>query len=69
MNKCSVLSIPTAVDSPLYFLSGVAVPCLNCYVDPGVIIVSKLSFEARIDSTMSKARQRISILFLWICYS
>jgi hypothetical protein len=63
INKCSVLSISPAVHSPLYFINGTATPCQNSYVDLGVTIDSKLSFEAHINNIVSKARQRITILF------
>jgi ribonucleases P/MRP protein subunit RPP40 len=63
INKCSVLSISSAVYSPLYFINGTAIPCQNSYVDLGVTIDSKLFFEAHINNIVSKARQRISIPF------
>ena len=63
INKCSVLSISTAAHCPVYFINGIALPCQNSYVDLGVTITCKLSFKAHISSIVSKARQRISILF------
>jgi hypothetical protein len=46
-----------------YFINGVAIPCQNSYVDLGVTVTSNLSFELHINNIVSKARQRISILF------
>jgi hypothetical protein len=63
INKCCVLSISSAVHSPPYFINGIPLPRQNSYVDLGVIIDSKLSFETLISNIVSKARQRISILF------
>jgi hypothetical protein len=50
----------SAVCAPPYFITGIP---QNSYVDLGVIIDSKLSFESHVSSIVSKARQRVSILF------
>jgi ribonuclease P/MRP protein subunit RPP40 len=65
INKCSVLSLSTSVHSSSrqYSIGGVAIPCQNSYVDLGVTVIRNLSFEAHIENIVSKARQRISILF------
>jgi hypothetical protein len=46
-----------------YFIDGMAVPCHNSYVDLGTIISSVLSFDQHINKIVSKAWQRVSILF------
>jgi hypothetical protein len=53
----------SAAHSPLYFIDGSPLPRQNSYVDLGVTIDSKLSFEKHISNLVSKARQRVSILF------
>jgi hypothetical protein len=59
---CSVY-ISSAAHSPPYFIDGFPFPRQNSYVDLGVTIDSKLSFEKHISNIVSKARQRVSILF------
>ena len=65
INKCSVLPVTSMVCLPVrqYYINGVTIPCHNSYVDLGVAVTSNLSFELHINNIVSKARQRISILF------
>jgi ribonuclease P/MRP protein subunit RPP40 len=63
INKCCVLSISSAAHSPPYFIDGSPLPRQNSYVDLEVTMDSKLSFEKHISNIVSKARQRVSILF------
>jgi ribonuclease P/MRP protein subunit RPP40 len=62
-HSCCVMSFSSAAHSPSYFIDGSPLPRQNSYVDLGVTIDSKLSFEKHISIIVSKARQRVSILF------
>ena len=65
INKCAVVSLSSSSNTTLftYFIDGVAVPRHNSYVDLGITISSDLSFDQHINNIVSKARQRVSILF------
>jgi hypothetical protein len=64
INKCSVLHIaPKTRQSPsIYLLNGTQIPVHSSCVDLGVIINDDLSFRDHINSIVSKARQRTSVL-------
>jgi ribonuclease P/MRP protein subunit RPP40 len=65
INKCAILSLSRKAQPILYAycINGSAIPRQNCYVDLGVTVSSNLSFEQHINSILSKARQRTSIIF------
>jgi hypothetical protein len=65
INKCAILSLSRKAQPILYayYINGLAIPRQNCFVDLGVTVSSNLSFEQHINSTVSKARQRTSIIF------
>ena len=68
INKCSVISINrsgtqktrTARD---YYLDGTPLAKSTSVIDLGIEINSDLSFQSHIGSIVSKARQRVGILF------
>ena len=66
ISKCAVLSISTIapVSVHSYFINGIPIPhqATSC-VDLGVTISHNLKFNDHINSIVSRARQRISILF------
>lgn len=65
IQKCAVLSLSTKSHYLLhdYFINGIAIPRHTSHVDLGVAINNDLSFEHHIGNIVSKARQRMSILF------
>jgi hypothetical protein len=66
INKCSVLSVSSRVSPSTYSYSihGISIPhqATSC-VDLGVTISHNLNFNDHINGIVSRARQRISILF------
>jgi hypothetical protein len=46
-----------------YFIDGILISQQDSYVDLGITISKNLSFDAHISDIVSKARQRVSILF------
>jgi hypothetical protein len=65
INKCAVLSLSTKPQPTLrnYFIDGILISQQDSYVDMGMTISKNLSFDAHISGIVSKARQRVSILF------
>jgi hypothetical protein len=65
VDKCLVLSISTksVPDQPQYFINGVPVLHRNSSVDLGVTISHDLSFDSHVNIVVSRARQRLSVLF------
>ena len=65
INKCAVVSLSSSSHTTLftYFIAGVAVPRYNSYFDLGITISSDLSFDQHINGIVSKAQQRVGILF------
>jgi hypothetical protein len=65
VSKCLVVSISVKSEPAQlsYYINGIPVPRRNSTVDLGVTICSNLSFETHISNIVSKARQRLSILF------
>jgi hypothetical protein len=65
IRKCVVLSVcskPLLTDH-IYFINGIAVTHHNSYSDLGITLCHNLSFNDHINSTVSRARQRVGILF------
>jgi hypothetical protein len=65
INKCAVLLLSTKPQPTLrnYFIDGTLISQKDSYIDLGVTISENLSFDAHISDIVSKARQRVSILF------
>jgi hypothetical protein len=65
INKCAVLFLSTKPQPTLrnYFIDGTLISQKDSYIDLGVTIGENLSFDAHISDIVSKARQRVSILF------
>jgi hypothetical protein len=65
VSKCLVVSISVKYEPAQlnYYINGIPVPRQYSPVDLGVTICSNLSFEIHISNIVSKARQRLSILF------
>jgi hypothetical protein len=65
INKCAVLSLSTKAQpaSRNYFIDGILISQQDSYVYLGITISKNLSFDAHISDIVSKARQRVSILF------
>jgi hypothetical protein len=65
VDKCLVLSISTksVPDQPQYYINGIPVLRRNSSVDLGVTISHDLSFDSHVNIVVSRARQRLSVLF------
>lgn len=65
ISKCAVLSVcskPLLTDHA-YSINGIVVTHHNSYNDLGITVCQNLSFNGHINNIVSRARQRVSILF------
>ena len=65
VRKCSALHLHNKIpsDKRPYFIDGALLPDDNSVTDLGVLIDDKLSFKGHINVIVSKAMQRIGLLF------
>jgi hypothetical protein len=65
VSKCLVISISTNPKPAhvVYYIDDSPIPRQNSTIDLGVTVTDDLSFELHINTIVSKARQRISVLF------
>lgn len=66
IDKCCIFSISNSripITNRMYFINGVVLTCSGKVVDLGIEITHNLSFKSHIVSFVSKAYQRLSLLF------
>jgi hypothetical protein len=65
ISKCLVISVSTHREPAhvVYYIDDSPIPRQNATIDLGVTVCSDLSFETHIDNIVSKARQRVGVLF------